>query len=482
MPNPPGLTPIGAGSSARSSAAKRAMQSSREGRRRGFGLDSAQNPVCGVEPGNDGARGGVSAQPHCQMFPGELAKRNGTPDGECSRIQGGNRSVSCVGRGDVIEMRRGLPPASDACAEPLRSRALVLPQAAWGQAAATLPEVTVTASRPPSAPTRRPARAATPATSHAARPVPTPVRESPALQVVSPTPVTGIGFDRNKVPAMVQTLTADDFTRTYSPNVVDALVQRIPGVVTSDAQGNELRSGSALSRLHRLAGAGHPAGARGLHEGVRVNEAFGDTVNWDLIPTIAIGRADVWTNNPAFGLNALGGAISFQMKDGFTYQGLEFDASGGSYGRVGGSVQYGVRKGEWALYLAAQGLKDDGWRYQSPSRLARFYGDLGWKGTDAEVHLVDSARRQLFRRGRADAARTAQQRLSGDLHLAADHQQPGATSRAQRPLFRDRPLDGPEQSLLSQVPAGACRRQRSRGRALQRQCGQPAVQHAVPAR
>ena len=31
---------------------------------------------------------------------------------------------------------------------------------------------------------------------------------------------------------------------------------------------------------------------------------------------------------------------------------------------------------EWALYFAAQRLKDDRWRYQSPSRLAHFYGDL----------------------------------------------------------------------------------------------------------
>jgi D-alanyl-D-alanine carboxypeptidase len=41
--------------------------------------------------------------------------------------------------------------------------------------------------------------------------------------------------------------------------------------------------------------------------------------------------------------------------------------------------------GGWALYLAAQRLKDDRWRYQSPTRIARFYGNLGWKGTDAEV-------------------------------------------------------------------------------------------------
>ena len=131
-------------------------------------------------------------------------------------------------------------------------------------------------------------------------------------------------------------------------------------------------------------------------KGIRVNEAFGDTVNWDLIPKVAVGRSDIWTNNPTFGLNALGGAISFQMKDGFTYSGTEFDASGGSYGRVGGSLQYGVRNGEWGLYLAAEGLKDDGWRLQSPSRLARFYGDLGWKGTDAEIHLVTSAADNFF--------------------------------------------------------------------------------------
>ncbi|MGZ3309760.1 MAG: TonB-dependent receptor, partial [Xanthobacteraceae bacterium] len=208
--------------------------------------------------------------------------------------------------------------------------------------------------------------------------------------------MTGIGFDRSKVPAMVQTLTADDFSRVYSPSVVETLAQRIPGVVTSDIQGNsfvqDLRyRGFAASPLQ-----GTPQGLAVYMQGIRVNEAFGDTVNWDLIPTVAIGRADIWTNNPAFGLNALGGAVNLQMKDGFTYNGLEVDTSGGSYGRVGGSLQYGVRKGEWGLYLAAEGFKDDGWRYQSPSRLARFYGDLGWKGTDAEIHLITSVADNYF--------------------------------------------------------------------------------------
>lgn len=277
--------------------------------------------------------------------------------------------------------------------------ALALRQPALGQAAATLPEVTVTPPRPPSAPPRRPTRAARPAPAReAARaPAPTPVREStPALQVVATTPVPGIGFDRSKVPAMVQTLTAEEFTRTYSPNVVETFSQRIPGVTTNNVQGNEFATDLRYRGFAASPVQGTPQGLAVYMQGIRVNEAFGDTVNWDLIPKVAIGRSDIWTNNPSFGLNALGGAISFQMKDGFTYNGTELDASGGSYGRVGGSLQYGVRKGEWGLYLAAEGLKDDGWRYQSPSRLARFYGDLGWKGTDAEIHLVTSAADNYF--------------------------------------------------------------------------------------
>src|SRR5712671_3714109 len=282
--------------------------------------------------------------------------------------------------------------------------ALMLPEATWGEVAATLPEVTVAAPRPApvrrAAPAAKPARAARPARVAAPAPspasAPTPASQIPAFQVVATTPVTGLGFDRDKVPAMVQTLPAEDFSRVYSPNVVETFAQRIPGVTTNNVQGNEFATdlryrGFAASPLQ-----GTPQGLAVYMQGIRVNEAFGDTVNWDLIPTIAIGRADVWTNNPAFGLSALGGAISFQMKDGFTYSGTEFDASGGSYGRVGGSLQYGVRKGEWALYLAGEGLKDDGWRYQSPSRLGRFYGDLGWKGTDAEIHLVTSAADNFF--------------------------------------------------------------------------------------
>jgi len=45
---------------------------------------------------------------------------------------------------------------------------------------------------------------------------------------------------------------------------------------------------------------------------------------------------------------------------------------------------------EWALYIAAQRLREDRRRYQSSSRIARFYGHLHVKRTEAEVHLITS--------------------------------------------------------------------------------------------
>ena len=270
--------------------------------------------------------------------------------------------MRCVGRVGVVGIGSRLAAGKRRLLEAAAVGALMLPGGSrnWGQVAATLPEVTVSRRgrrRPPRPARARPRCERRHSGAGAGGRADTGTHALSALQVIATTPVTGIGFDRNKVPAMVQTLTAEDFSRVYSPNVVDTLQQRIPGVVTTDVQGNgffqDLRyRGFAASPLQ-----GTPQGLAVYMQGIRVNEAFGDTVNWDLIPTVAIGRADIWTNNPAFGLNALGGAVSLQMKDGFTYNGFEFDTSGGSYGRVGGSLQYGVRNGEWGLYLAARRIQ-----------------------------------------------------------------------------------------------------------------------------
>jgi iron complex outermembrane receptor protein len=58
---------------------------------------------------------------------------------------------------------------------------------------------------------------------------------------------------------------------------------------------------------------GNPQGLAVYLNGARFNQPFGDTVNWDLIPDLAIDRMDLVGSNPVFGLNALGGALSVRM-------------------------------------------------------------------------------------------------------------------------------------------------------------------------
>ena len=218
----------------------------------------------------------------------------------------------------------------------------------------------------------------------------------PEINVIATSPLGGSGIDRDKVPAMTHTLSGDDFSRTYSTSVTDTLMQRVPGVSTTDVQGNgffqDLRyRGFAASPLQ-----GTPQGLAVYMGGIRLNEAFGDTVNWDFIPANAIDRTDMWTNNPVFGLNALGGAVNMQMKNGFTYSGLEADLQGGSYGRANGSIQYGGQKDGVGVYFAGQGILDDGWRYQSTAQVKRGYGDIGWKGDRGEFHLVVAGASNYF--------------------------------------------------------------------------------------
>lgn len=212
----------------------------------------------------------------------------------------------------------------------------------------------------------------------------------PEVDVVATSPLSGGGEDRNSFPSMVQTVTPDAFARTRSPNVTDTLQQRVPGVVVIDVNGNPFSQDLFYRGFQASPLQGAPQGLAVYQNGIRVNEAFGDAVNWDLIPPQAIARTDIFTANPIFGLNALGGAVSIEMKNGFNWQGFEAQILGGSYGRVAGYFQYGKQLDGFSLYVTADAAHDGGWRYFSPSTLARAYGDLGYRTPDAEIHVIAS--------------------------------------------------------------------------------------------
>jgi len=211
----------------------------------------------------------------------------------------------------------------------------------------------------------------------------------PPTMVYPATPLTtpGAGFAADKVPSSINVVGAGQIERSASLNVTDALRQSVPAVAIGEVAGNPFQPNVEFRGFVGSPVAGTPQGLAVYQNGVRINEAFGDTVNWDLIPTAAIRSIALVTNNPAFGLNALGGAIAIQMKDGFGYQGAAIDTMGGSFGRIQGSAQWGTAVDQFAVYGALEGVHDDGFRNFSQSDIRRFYSDVGYRSADAEVHL-----------------------------------------------------------------------------------------------
>ena len=201
-------------------------------------------------------------------------------------------------------------------------------------------------------------------------------------------PVPGAEIPLSKVPSGVTIVEGQDFARQgYVDTTQEILQQRVPGVIIGDAQGNVFQTNVQFRGFEASPVNGVPQGLAVYQNGVRINESFGDIVNWDFLPEVAIGNVTVLSNNPVYGLNALGGAVVIDMKNGFNFHGAEITASGGSFGRAQGTAEVGMQSGKFALYWAGERITDDGYRDYSPAEVRRMYGDLGFKTTDVEVHV-----------------------------------------------------------------------------------------------
>ena len=221
----------------------------------------------------------------------------------------------------------------------------------------------------------------------AQQPIEVPQLSLPAVEVVGATPLLGSGVDRDKVPAETQVLTDRDISRNGYPQMLPALEENVPGVTLDNAAGNPFQPNLYYHGFLASPLQGNPQGLAVYLNGVRFNQPFGDTVNWDLIPDIAIDRMDLVGSNPVFGLNALGGALSVRTKNGFTYHGGEIDLLGGSFAHYQGELQYGVQSGNTAMYVAATGLHEGGWRDLQSANIRNIYGDIGWRGSRGEAHV-----------------------------------------------------------------------------------------------
>jgi iron complex outermembrane receptor protein len=186
----------------------------------------------------------------------------------------------------------------------------------------------------------------------------------------------GTALDADKVPGNVQSLSASDLTRNGSASMTQALNSQLGSISINDNLDDPFQPDILYRGFEASPVLGTPQGLAVYQNGVRINEAFGDTVNWDLFPDMAINRVQVVSSNPVYGLNALGGAISVDMKNGFNATGGDLELSGGSFGQRSAAAEYGANNGTFGIYAAARTLDEDGWRNFSSDSLRQFYTDL----------------------------------------------------------------------------------------------------------
>ncbi|NKI99156.1 TonB-dependent receptor [Novosphingobium sp. SG707] len=207
--------------------------------------------------------------------------------------------------------------------------------------------------------------------------------EDAAIVVSASTPLSGAA-DSGRVLIDAKALRA-----MQALSVSDALARQTPGVVINEVQGNPLQSDLSFRGYTASPLLGTPQGIAVYVDGVRANQPFGEVVSWDLLPSAAMEQVTLVEGAaPQFGRNALGGALSIRTKDGRSAPGIAASVSGGSYGRLRGSIEAGGKADNglhW--YGALEGFQEDGWRYASASKAWKGFAKAGWEGANSGISL-----------------------------------------------------------------------------------------------
>src|SRR5512137_8638 len=130
-----------------------------------------------------------------------------------------------------------------------------------------------------------------------------PATTLPTVEVIGTTPVLGSGIDRDKVPANVRSFSSTDIKTTSQPSLTGTLGERDGSISLNNQQGTPFQPDVQYRGFDASPIFGTPQGLAVYQNGVRINEAFGDTVNWDMVPDFSVNRLNVLSSNPVFGLN-----------------------------------------------------------------------------------------------------------------------------------------------------------------------------------
>jgi outer membrane receptor protein involved in Fe transport len=201
-------------------------------------------------------------------------------------------------------------------------------------------------------------------------------------------PLPGLGLTKEEIPGNVQSITAKEIKESHALSLTDLMNSKLQSVNVNDYQSNPFQMDLQYRGFTASPQLGTAQGISVFLDGVRVNEPFGDVVNWDMLPLNALTGIDVFPgSNPIFGLGTLGGAIAMRTKSGFDGKSLDMEVLGGSFGRKQFQASAGGNNGVIAGFVAGTFFMEDGWRDNSPSKVNQLFGKAEWQNERARLGL-----------------------------------------------------------------------------------------------
>jgi len=216
------------------------------------------------------------------------------------------------------------------------------------------------------------------------------VLELNKIEVVGTTPLPSMGLPLNQVPANIQAATGQSINEQRALNLSEFMDSNLGSVTVNDTVSNPYQPDVIFRGFTASPLLGTPQGLSVFVDGVRVNESFGDIVNWDLIPSNAISNINLIPgSNPLFGLNTLGGALSVHTKSGTENPGTSATLSGGSWGRRAFEFETGgvVEDKNIDYFIAGNFFNEDGWRDYSKSEVKQIFSKVGWQDDKSNLDL-----------------------------------------------------------------------------------------------
>ena len=216
------------------------------------------------------------------------------------------------------------------------------------------------------------------------------------IEIIGISPLPGIEIDRNRIPNTSQSINVEEINKSTAFSFSDLLGEKLSGITVKDVQNSPFQKNLDYRGFTASPLLGESQGLAVYLNGTRINEGFGDTLQWELVPEVAVNKIDLMSSNPVFGLNALGGSLALTTKKGIDFVSTKNSSISnfevGGFNSASGTLELGTGTENSGLYIAMESSYDGGWRDNSAGDVQRLFINYGILNDnyDVDVTLINA--------------------------------------------------------------------------------------------